>query len=859
MDLYYKALAWKTEREIKQLEKEQLDRGTARNQILAFLANPDDLDNTKDGWYININGGEKQPGGRVAQAIIIGLVNEHGDIGKGYDDDYDSSAVDEMIRLSATENTSILYGHLTVPIAPVVQSKMLDNGFRDTNVSEHQSKDGKNSSVSTEVNKENKKDLKNHVKNTFRGTERYYNFGVAAAVIARTKGELIDVMESITANLDEAGIRWALPRHNMKRTLLSIIPSNFIDHNLLQPLTGDIVAKMSPLRALNPYFTEGIILGRDDTGKLVRADFNLQDAGHSFIMGKTGAGKTVFECTWAARARGHGHRVLMLNPKDEKSGGTDFKNFCKAYEGKLIRYPESAPNLFQVFYDSKIMGTSQAAHDKAVLDHYETMKGTMAGWIGSSFKNRKKGMFIKTVSDLWRKKGLIDKKGKVIISDNFEDPLSWPDFDEWYNYIKDLNEKKFDPSLNALLYDTIEATEGCALNWISNHNSPELDNDLIIIDISALPLNLQNAFSVLTMGMINTRFFTAEDVEQRRTFVFFDEGAKLLKINELKPFIEKMFRESRSACITTVFATQDPEGIGEDVLNFIKANCSNIFLLCNLKDSVIDRFVKVFSLKESHKERLREEGYGISLYLKHPYAVSMDIDLEDMVENALLSGQKMPKKVNQKVEQKPTFAIDEDVRWIYEEHGFFMEDWTSGLNSKDIPGWTCSFEREALRNASSNVFFETSMIKKAEKEGHQDKIGPEGLKHYNFTCQTAGGMSKVEYFGMEIHHSNDVDISGYLISSEGQKVTVGVEIEMPNTHTTDKQLQDKRDAAREKYDIVIFSCPSDMEKRLINALGEGFVFPRGGKLKKRLEELKVMYPGNLIELTQPMEALQTAV
>ena len=91
---------------------------------------------------------------------------------------------------------------------------------------------------------------------------------------------------------------------------------------------------------------------------------------------------------------------------------------------------------------------------------------------------------------------------------------------------------------------------------------------------------------------------------------------KLLKIHELKPFIEKMFRESRSAYITTGFFTQDTEGMGDDVLNFIKANCSNIFLLCNLKQSSIGPFKKVFNLREEHTGRLLEEGTGIALLSK---------------------------------------------------------------------------------------------------------------------------------------------------------------------------------------------------------------------------------------------------
>jgi hypothetical protein len=856
---WYKLKAWKISRDITKFEKEQLDRGTARTQILAFLACPAHIEPTKDGYYVNINGGEEQRGGMVAQALIIGKTNQHDDIRKGYDEDFSDRTVDELIRLSTNENAAIIYGHITMPIDPLLEAKMLDNSAKKADISDKKIQSGDQETVNTIYNSLNKKELKKHTEKVYNGSDHYYNFGLCAAVFGKTKKDVDDLIDTLCGTLDECGVRYETPVNNQLNIIKTIIPGNFIDPSVLQPTAGATVSKMLPLRAINPaYPADGIILGVDDTGKPIRVEFSIDDAGHSFIMGKTGSGKTVYECTWAARALGMGHRVIILQPKDEKHRGTDYKNFCAAYGGKLLRLPEHAPNFLQVFYDPKIMGTSEASYSKALQDHYETMKGFMAAWIGPSFRKRKKGMFIKTVSDLYVEKKIINGNGDPINTGQWSDPYFWPSFGELYKYWENLNSKKFDPSLNALLYDTIEATGACGLRWIDNHNSPDLDNDLLILDISALSLDLQNAFSVLMTGIINTRFFTAEDVEQARTFIFFDEGAKLLKIDNLKPFIEKMFRESRSACITTIFATQDPEGIGEDVLNFIKANCTNIFLLCNMKDSVIDRIVKVFSLKNEHKERLGEEGKGICLYLKHPYAINMDVVLEDMVENALLTGSK---KVPQKVEQKAAFNIREECQWIYKDHGFFIEDWTENgkLDSLNIPGWTYDNIPEALGGGSDNAFYETALIKEAEKEGNQSKIGPEGLKHYGFVCQTAGGMCGIGYFGTEIHHNYDIDISAYLIDQSGKKVQVGVEIIMPESKLSAEKLQEKRNAAEEKYDIVIFTCPSDIEAKLKKALGAGYVYRRGGNLDKKLKKCKMENPGHLSTLVESTEALQAPV
>ena len=815
----------KVEKELKKIESDEVARGTARKQTLSFLACPADIDPTPDGYYVRINK-------MWAQALVIGKTTRHNDIRKGYDEDFSDRAVDELIKISATENAAILYGHITIPISPLVEAEMLGKSIRKVALADEQQRSGKQPTINSEITKLNGKELKGHTANAFHGRDHYYNYGLCAAVFGKTQADVDELIDTITATLDECGVRYELPRYNQLRIVKSILPTNFIDPNILQPTAGRTVSKMMPLRAINPHYpSDGIILGIDDTGKPVRAEFNLDDAGHGFIMGKTGSGKTVFECTWAARALAKGHRVIILQPKDEKSGGTDYKNFCAVFEGKHLRMPEYAFNPFQVFFDPKTMGTSQAAYDKALLDHYETMKGFMSGWIGTSFKNRMKGMFIKTISDLYRKKELVNEKGSAINLSKWTDPNSWPSFSELYKYWEEINGQKFDASINALLYNTIEATEGCALNWIDNHNPPDIDNDLIILDISGLSLNLQNAFSVLMMGIINTRFFSAEDVEQRRTFVFFDEGAKLLKIESLKPFIEKMFRESRSAFITTVFATQDPEGIGEDVLNFIKANCSNIFLLCNLKDSVINLFIKVFGLKEEHRSRLLEEGHGIALYLKHPYAINMDIALEDMVEDALKGGQKTMKKAS----TSRGIIVEESVREIVEYEDFFISDWVENIEKADLSEWSNYNPTDPFSSGSISAWIKTYKIKKADgktKDGRdkQDLIGPEGWKHYCAVCAIAGKLKQWNFPNVQIHHNDNVDITW----GEGENMGC-VEFEGQGTHDVE-DWNNKKDRAEEAgFKWIVFTGAGSTCKEMIKSRAACYVTPQGSKLLRKLE------------------------
>lgn len=848
----------KVEKELKQIEADQLKRGTARKQTLAFLACVADIKASKDGNWVEINGGEEAEGGVVAQAMIIGKTIKRGDIRKGYDEDFDNHAVDELLKISATLKVSILYTHIMSPIDPLVEAKMLGDSIKKVAHSKQQQEHGEEATLNSEYNRLNGNELRAHTSTVFNGRDHYYNYGLCAAAFGKTKKDVIGIMDAISAKMDECGIRYEVPRYSQLRTIKSMLPTNFRDPNICQPVSGRIASQMLPLRALNPaYPDDGIIFGVDDTGKPVKVTFTKKDAGHIFCLGKTGSGKTVFECMGAGRALAKGARVIILEPKNEDSDGTDYKNFCLAYGGKLIRIGQGGKNFnpLQVFYDPKIMGTETHSYQKALADHYETVRSFFAMWIGPTFKNRMRGYLTKTLIELYKKKGIIDDDGNVINTEKWTYGTLWPSVGDLRRYWEELLSVGFDPSLDALLNNTIDAMRGGPLGWMDNYDSPELDNDLLVLDISNVSLNIQNAFSVLMMGIINTRFFPkpADGTPRRRTFVFFDEGAKLLKISELKPYIEKMFRESRSAYITTGFFTQDTEGMGEDVLNFIKANCSNIFLLCNLKQSSIGPFMKVFDLREEQRGRLLEEGTGIALYLREPYAVNMDIILTDVEKKALLGSDGNVENDILKAAPESGFSLDSEVEWIKREHGFFTEEWTGEIKDKNIPGWTFYQIQDPFNTGMNNCWIDSGRIKEAENPENTDKVLNQGYKHYGTVCMIAGNLIKMGYQDVEIHHYNNVDVSGYLVDATGKKTTIGIEVEMPGTHSS-KKWEDKKQAAAAAYDVVIFTCPTDIENDIKAAVGPGFVFRRGMNLRKKLEKLKAANQSNLQQVTASAEA-----
>jgi hypothetical protein len=832
---------------LNKLTKKQTQTKTLIDQQIAFELCVDDIDPIDEGpdagKYVIFNGE------MVAQAILIAVQDKYNPLQKGFDKHYNISTINKIMRIARTGGASVILGHNEIKISYEKEAIMLKNAHKKVNMVSSQVRAGHATTANSVYNQHAAKEITAHTGITFDGDDHYSWFAFSCVVLAPDKALVDKVMSAIKAELVIGGVRFTLPRYGQLDAIRATIPfSTQINSKFLQRLNGRTIASMIPLRNdLAAFPTTGPIICVDEaTGRPIKICPSKSNPENTFILSPPGSGKTVMICNLAGNAIANGNHVWIIEPKNEDADGTDYLNFCEEYGGSTVRFGPggSNPNPLIIFYDKERMGDRPESYRKAKDDHFDVVENIFRAWIGG-LNERQAGLLVKSLIDIYISREIIDADGNPINTDKWDVPgaLAWPSIHELRCFWKDQYASKDsiyykDPSIDALVMNTMKAEPGGTLWWwANNRNHIKLEGNLKVFDISQLPDNLKSAFCIWIMGACNTLYFPKlnDGTERIRTYLIFDEVGKLSKTPELVPYMERCLREGRAPAVTGVFATQDPI-LDEKFVEMIKANCKNLFILNNLDDMNIDTFMKAFNLKDQYRSRLMQKGTGIGLYMRNRVGTNIRIELDEMKDNALLNSKRGS---NQNV-VAPTLgghAVDEFAREIYETEKFFITDWLIGKTQSNYPGFTYYNTQDPFSTGSFSAWIQTDLIKKieglkADGTEKQDLVGPESIKHFSESCIIAVWLKQHKFPNVQIHHSDNADVTW-----DGGCI----EIEVLGTHNKVEDWNKKLDRAQASgHTNIIFTGTGDVcrEMRKKGSLVKGFVFPNGSSLLKQLEKIR---------------------
>ena len=159
---------------------------------------------------------------------------------------------------------------------------------------------------------------------------------------ANSLDELDIAYSYVTTILSNNLVGYLPAEGRMLSTYISAQPwGNIADHTIVD-CTSPQVATLLPVKRLDSRTDlSGIWFGNqkaqnsDDGGKPIMVDLSALSAGHGFIFGPTGAGKTVLEIVLGMRAHDQeDYRVIYLTVKSD--AGTQFRSVPKFYKDRGV-------------------------------------------------------------------------------------------------------------------------------------------------------------------------------------------------------------------------------------------------------------------------------------------------------------------------------------------------------------------------------------------------------------------------------------------------------------------------------------------------------------------------------------------
>jgi len=825
-------------------------------QEIAFQSCINDLkpvtDGPDNGYYTQIN---KYT---IAQGMLVGRQDKLNPMEKGFDKHYRIDTITKILTIAKQEGVPVLIGHKFITMRRELEAQKLKAIHRNISTVKVQVHNGDATSSNIMYNNVAERDVTRHTTVVFDGDDHYSWYAMPIVITGPNKQKVDTAVSRIRAGLLRGGIRCEIPQFAQQDILKAVIPSNQISANFLQPVNNYTIMSMFPIRNQDAGFAqEGpIFCTNAETLIPIKVCPNQRNPEGSIIIGPPGSGKTTMFLNIISHALALGYHVKLIEPKNEDNDGTDYINFCMEYGGGISIWGSNGvnPDPLIIFYDKTYMGTSPASYRKAKDDWFEVVQGIFSAWVGG-LNERQSGLLTGLLIDIYKKCGVIDEDGNPINTELWDIPgaIPWYSVHEFREYWKEQYNNKasetyyHDPSLDMLIMNTMNAEKGGTLWWwASSHEHMSLGENLQLFDISQLPDRLRSAVSIQIMGACNSLYFPkpANGQPRVKTFLIFDEVRNLSQTKELIPYMERSLTEGRAPGITPLFGMQNPL-TNVQFMDTLRANCKNLFILDNLDDMNIDIYMEVLKIPEKYRLGLMKKGSGHGHYIRNRIATKFIVELDEMPRKAAFESTRGLEPVEQKVATASGFEIIKPVREIYIKEEIFIDSWISGEPRKTYPGFTEYRVQDPFASGRIFVKIRTDRLKfidglNVDGTEKQDKVGVEGYKHYAAVCIIAGWMRIHGFEDVEIHHTDNADITwkGGCLEFEG------------STNHIIEKWNDKLKAARAAgYKHIIFTgtgatcgeMTSSPECMLSGKNEDGeyyYVFPQGYKLLGKLEQIR---------------------
>jgi hypothetical protein len=585
------------------------------------------------------------------------------------------TVVDELLGISA-KGHSIAFSYTVIPIPNPESMKMLDQAIFMNKVAQESFRD---KGMDGRIDKTKQPPLKygleaedfaDNYREVYKNTQKMYHTAFIIIIWGKDRDALREAESHVTVILESNRIYYEIPDYRHLDTFLAAQPyPEWVNYSWCE-LFSYHTAALFPSRNPNSRTDEnGLYFGEDmKTGKSIQIDLKALAAQHLMFVGPTGSGKTFTLLLLLMRSFDMlGKRIIYTTPKADV--GTNYRNVAEYY-GKAASIIDIGPrghniNPLQILYDETIL-KDELDYMHAFDEHCELVNKFFEVLFEKTKTPNMSSTLNESLIQVYRSKGI-----------RRENPKTWKNAD-WPTLLdlravweKNLKEDPKDVTTKALLDKTYMVNT----SWSYMNRPTDINTgaDFIIVDISGVPLSLQEAMNVFVTGIMSMRFRTDT---RKETIIAVDEGAVYLRNPQLALFLLQTLTQGRSFNISLWLATQQPSDLQKADLDAeFKTNIQISIVLGNMRKDTIAHVKSFYSLNENNVNDLMTCGVGEGLVIVGDQVIPTKFTANNH-EISIIKGKKPVKISGETPEAEPLFMfVDERLRSLFSDHNIYFSDW----------------------------------------------------------------------------------------------------------------------------------------------------------------------------------------
>jgi len=684
-------------------------------------------------------------------------------------------------------------------------------------------------------------DIKDDQYDIHKQTKRQFYTSCIITIRADSLQELDIAYSHVTRILQNNLVGYVPAEGKMLETYESAQPWGTIaNHTIVDCTSSQVAALLPTVRLDSRTDLSGIWFGNqkmqnpEDSGKPVMVDLDALSAGHGFIFGPTGSGKTVLEVVLGMRAHDQeDYRVIYLTVKSD--AGTQFRSVPGFYKDRGvvidlgIGKDKSAINPLQIIFDGEMIDGTEEEYLRIFHKHKMTVASFFDAFLKTGLTDNQSHYLDMTLNTIYAKYGIISLTSDRITChpDKWHDGANFPTI----HLLRKLWKVEMDSgglgrvkeSAESLYNRTGNLSRTGAYAYINRQTNADLSKDFIVFDLSGLDKGMQDAMSALVTAVIGARFNTDA---KRKTLLIIDEGVAFARNPERLNFISDAYMMGRSQQITAVISFTQPTDMSHELAAMLKTNSMWAYILGKGmgKDSVeyVENF---FKLSKEDALELTNSGIGEGLLILGNQTIPINFKVTDQEMSVLKGTNNEPEKAT----TDGAFMLLESVADLVIEQGFCLDEWIENPDPKLMKGldYEPHLVQRVCGNGKAKAWIKSEIVDKTVP--NKPKIYNQTLDHYASVIQIAGHLLQNEFENVQVNHFDDEDVRARLGNQE-----FSFEYERQGSHT-EKQLETKRIKLESTNSRCFFVCQSSYEKFVAHAVGGHNTHTRGTALKEAID------------------------